>query len=140
MKTRMRILLGIISAVLISSPAVAPVSGQALPSTVEAINKSRIATRILFTTAHPDDEWSGLLTYLSRGLDADVALFSITRGQGGQNAIGPEQDGELGVIRSEELLAACKSYGVHLFFSRAADFGFSKSAEDTMRIWGDLPV
>lgn len=140
MKTRMRVLLGMVSAVLIAAPAVAPVSGQALPSAVEAINKSRVATRILFTTAHPDDEWSGLLTYLSRGLDADVALFSITRGQGGQNAIGPEQGGELGVIRTEELLAACKGYGVQLFFSRAADFGFSKSAEDTMRIWGDLPV
>lgn len=140
MKTRLRVLLGMISAVLVATPAVAPVSGQALPSAVEAINKARITTRILFTTAHPDDEWSSLLTYLSRGLDADVALFTITRGQGGQNAIGPEQDGELGVIRTEELLAACKGYGVHLFFSRAVDFGFSKSAEDTMRIWGDLPV
>lgn len=140
MKTRLRVLLGVVSAVLMATPAAAPVSGQALPSAVESINKARVATRILFTTAHPDDEWSGLLTYLSRGLDADVALFTITRGQGGQNAIGPEQDGELGVIRTEELLAACKGYGVHLFFSRAADFGFSKSAEDTMRIWGDLPV
>lgn len=140
MRTRMRVLLGMVSAVLIATPAAAPVSGQALPSAVEAINKAKVATRILFITAHPDDEWSGLLTYLSRGLDADVALFSITRGQGGQNAIGPEQGGELGVIRTEELLAACKGYGVHLYFSRAVDFGFSKSAEDTMRIWGDLPV
>lgn len=140
MKTRMRLLIGIISAVLIATPAAAPVSGQALPNAVEAINKAKVATRILFTTAHPDDEWSSLLTYLSRGLDADVALFTITRGQGGQNAIGPEQGGELGVIRTEELLAACKGYGVHLFFSRAADFGFSKSEEDTVHIWGDLPV
>jgi len=140
MKTPTRVLLGVISAALLAVPAAAPVPAQALPSTVEAINKAGIATRILFVTAHPDDEWSSLLTYLSRGLDADVALFTITRGQGGQNAIGPEQDGQLGVIRTEELLAACKGYGVRLYFSRAADFGFSKSAEDTMRIWGDLPV
>ena len=63
-------------------------------------------TRILFITAHPDDEMSSLLPYLSRGLDADVALLTITRGQGGQNAIGPEQDGQLGIIRTTELLAA----------------------------------
>lgn len=115
-------------------------SAQSLPETVEAINKSRATTRILFVTAHPDDEWSSLLTYLSRGLNADVGLLTITRGQGGQNAIGPEQGGELGVIRTEELLAAGKHYGVHQFFTRAPDFGFSKSAEQTMKIWGDVAL
>src|SRR3984957_10527739 len=67
---------------------------QSLPETVEAIDKARVTTRILFITAHPDDEWASLLTYLSRGLNADVALLTITRGQGGQNAIGPEQGAE----------------------------------------------
>ena len=75
--------------------SVAPaVSAQSLPETIEAINKSRVTTRILFVTAHPDDEWSSLLSYLSHGLNADVALLTITRGQGGQNAIGPEQGGQ----------------------------------------------
>jgi LmbE family N-acetylglucosaminyl deacetylase len=116
------------------------VSAQSLPETVEVINKSRVTTRILFVTAHPDDEWSSLLAYLSRGLDADVGLLTITRGQGGQNAIGPEQGGELGVIRTEELLAAGKHYGAHQFFTRAPDFGYSKSAEQTMKIWGDVAL
>jgi LmbE family N-acetylglucosaminyl deacetylase len=111
---------------------------QSLPETAEAINKARITSRVLFITAHPDDEWSSVLAYLSRGKNADVALLTLTRGQGGQNAIGPEQDGELGVIRTTELLAAGKHYGVHQYFTRALDFGFSKSPDQTMKIWGDL--
>jgi LmbE family N-acetylglucosaminyl deacetylase len=114
--------------------------GQSLADTIEAINKSRVTTRILFVTAHPDDEWSGLLTYLSRGLDADVGLLTLTRGQGGQNAIGPEQGGALGVIRTEELLSADEHYGVHQFFTRAPDFGFSKSADQTMKIWDNIAL
>lgn len=115
-------------------------SAQSLAETTEAIQKAGVATRILFITAHPDDESSGLLAYLSHGLHADVALLTVTRGQGGQNAIGPEQDGELGVVRTEELLAADKYYGVHQFFTRAVDTGFSKSPEETMKIWGDVPL
>jgi LmbE family N-acetylglucosaminyl deacetylase len=111
--------------------------GVAVASAVEAINKARIATRILYITAHPDDEDAGLLAYLSRGLDADVAMLTITRGQGGQNAIGPEQDGPLGVIRTMELLAAGSHYGVHQYFTTAVDTGFSKGPEWTMNIWGE---
>lgn len=116
------------------------VSAQSLPDTVESIQKARVTTRILFVTAHPDDEWSSLLVYLSRGLDADVGLLTITRGQGGQNAIGPEQDGQLGTVRTEELLAAGQHYGVRQFFTRAVDTGFSKSPDETMKIWGELPL
>jgi LmbE family N-acetylglucosaminyl deacetylase len=115
--------------------------GVPLAETVEAINQSRVATRILYITAHPDDEDGGLLAYLSHGLDAEVGLLTITRGQGGQNAVGTEQDGPLGVIRTTELLAAGRYYGVHQFFTRAVDTGFSKSPEWTMKIWGDeLPM
>jgi LmbE family N-acetylglucosaminyl deacetylase len=110
-------------------------TSQSLPETAEAIGKARISTRVLFITAHPDDEWSGVLAYLSHGLKAEVGLLTLTRGQGGQNAIGPEQDGPLGVIRTEELLAAGKHYGVQQFFTRAMDFGFSKSPEQTIKIW-----
>jgi LmbE family N-acetylglucosaminyl deacetylase len=120
--------------------AAAPLRSQSLPETVEAIDKARVTTRILFTTAHPDDEASGLLSYLSHGLDADVALFTITRGQGGQNAIGPEQGERLGMLRTSELLAASQHNGVTQFFSRAPDFGYSKSAEQTMKIWGQVPL
>lgn len=133
------ILLGVLAA-----PAFVPrfVVGaqQSLPETVEAINKARVATRLLFVTAHPDDEWSSLLTYLSHGLNAEVGLLTITRGQGGQNAIGPEQGGPLGVIRTEELLAAGKEYGVRQFFTRAPDTGYLKSAEQAKKIWGDVAL
>jgi LmbE family N-acetylglucosaminyl deacetylase len=117
--------------------AIPRASAQSLPETVQAINKARVATRILYVTAHPDDETAALLAYLSRGLYADVAVLTITRGQGGQNAIGPEQDAPLGVVRTTELLAADSHYGTHQYFTRAVDPGFSKSPDRTMKIWGD---
>ena len=151
MKTRrLALVLGMVTAAAVIGFGVTfrvtPVSGQSGPGvplaeTVEAINQSRVATRILYITAHPDDEDGGLLSYLSHGIGAEVGLLTITRGQGGQNAVGTEQDGPLGVIRTTELLAAGKYYGVHQFFTRAVDTGFSKSPEWTMKIWGDeLPM
>ncbi len=110
------------------------------PATFEAIQRARVSTRILFITAHPDDENSGLLPYLAHALHADVSLLTITRGQGGQNAIGPELGAQLGVIRSSELFAATQLYGVKLYFTRAQDFGFSKTLDETLRIWGDTAL
>lgn len=138
--TPARLLVGVLAAAAVVLPATIPLSSQSLPDEIAAIDKARVSTRILFVTAHPDDEWSSLLTYLSRGLHAHVALLTLTRGQGGQNAIGPEQGDELGVIRTHELLEAGKHYGVRQFFTRADDFGFSKSAEETLRIWGKVPL
>jgi LmbE family N-acetylglucosaminyl deacetylase len=115
----------------------APGTGPGLTETIEAIDSARITTRILFVTAHPDDESGATLTYLARGLHADVALLSLTRGEGGQNDLGPEQAPQLGLIRTQELLAATRGYGVKLYFTRAKDFGFSKTPEETERIWGD---
>ncbi|HET6928943.1 MAG TPA: PIG-L family deacetylase, partial [Candidatus Acidoferrum sp.] len=115
----------------------APGTGPGLPETIEAIDAARVTTRILYITAHPDDESSAILTYLARGLHADVALLSITRGEGGQNALGPEQAPQLGLIRTQELLAATRGYGVKLYFTRAKDFGFSKTPEETEKVWGD---
>jgi LmbE family N-acetylglucosaminyl deacetylase len=112
-------------------------NGRSLPDALEAIQRARMATRVLFITAHPDDEASGTLTYLARQMGDDVALLTLTRGEGGQNAIGPEQGAQLGIIRTTELLAATQTYGVKLFFTRAPDFGFSKTMEETLRIWGD---
>lgn len=116
--------------------APAPGTGPGLPETIEAIDSARITTRILYVTAHPDDESSTLLTYLARGLHADVALLTLTRGEGGQNDLGPEQAPQLGIIRTHELLAATQGYGIKLFFANAPDFGFSKTPEETERIWG----
>src|SRR5256886_6535574 len=115
----------------------APGTGPGLPETVEAIERARITTRILYVTAHPDDESGAVLTYLARGLHADVALLSLTRGEGGQNALGPEQAPQLGLIRTQELLAATRGYGVKLYFTRAKDFGFCKTPEEAEKVWGD---
>lgn len=114
-----------------------PGTGPGLNETVEAIQSAGVATRILYVTAHPDDESSAVLTYLARGLHAEVALLSLTRGEGGQNALGPEQAPQLGAIRTQELLAATRGYGVKLYFTSAKDFGFSKTAEEAQRMWGD---
>ena len=115
----------------------APGTGPGLPETIEAIDSARVTTRILYITAHPDDESAAVLTYLARGLHADVALLTLTHGEGGQNALGPEQGPQLGLIRTQELLAATRGYGVKLYFTRARDLGYSKTIEETQKIWGD---
>ena len=91
--------------------------------------------RVLMIAAHPDDEDTELLTYLVRREGAVSAYLSLTRGEGGQNLIGPELGEALGVIRSEELLAARSLDGARQYFTRAFDFGFSKSVAETFRFW-----
>ncbi|HTH48990.1 MAG TPA: PIG-L family deacetylase [Candidatus Limnocylindria bacterium] len=95
---------------------------------------------VLHLAAHPDDENTQLITYLSRGRGYRTAYLSITRGDGGQNEIGPEFDEKLGVARTQELLAARQLDGGRQFFTRAIDFGFSKNPEETLRIWDHQQV
>ncbi len=93
------------------------------------------SARVLMVGAHPDDEDTQLVTFLARGRHVETAYLSLTRGDGGQNLIGNELGEGLGIIRTEELLAARRIDGAHQYFTRAYDFGFSKSAEETYKHW-----
>ncbi|HLQ59210.1 MAG TPA: PIG-L family deacetylase, partial [Gemmatimonadales bacterium] len=104
----------------------------ALANTLRQLGSNK---RVLMIGAHPDDEDTQLLVLLSRGMGAQAAYLSLTRGEGGQNLIGPELGPELGIIRTEELLAARELDGARQFFTRAYDFGFSKSVDETFRFW-----
>jgi LmbE family N-acetylglucosaminyl deacetylase len=99
------------------------------------LRKLGTTKRVLMVGAHPDDEDTQLLARFALEEGADVAYLSLTRGEGGQNGIGPELGEGLGLLRTEELLAARRVDGAQQFFTRAYDFGFSKSAEETFRHW-----
>ena len=96
--------------------------------------------RVLMVAAHPDDENTQLITYLARGRAYATAYLSITRGDGGQNVLGPEFGDQLGWIRTNELLAARQLDGGRQFFTRARDFGFSKSPVETLKFWDEPAV
>jgi len=91
--------------------------------------------RVLWIAAHPDDEDTNLISWLARGRNVETAYLSLTRGDGGQNLIGNELGEALGVIRTEELLAARRIDGAHQYFGRGYDFGFSKTANETRKHW-----
>ncbi len=95
---------------------------------------------VLYVAAHPDDENTQLIAYLAGGRHYRTAYLSLTRGDGGQNVLGPQFGDELGVIRTEELLAARRIDGGRQYFSRAVDFGFSKDYRETLRIWDKQEV
>jgi LmbE family N-acetylglucosaminyl deacetylase len=108
--------------------------GQAdLEQTLKRLNTT---ASVLYIVAHPDDEDGSLLTYLSRGLGARVALFTLTRGEGGQNAMSAEEDDALGLIRTNELLTADRYYGASQLWGTEADFGFSKTQQESFARWG----
>jgi LmbE family N-acetylglucosaminyl deacetylase len=90
---------------------------------------------VLYIAAHPDDENTSLITYFSKDINANTTYLSLTRGDGGQNLIGAELGAKLGLIRTQELLNARKIDGGHQWFTRAIDFGFSKTPEETLQVW-----
>ena len=100
-----------------------------------ALQRLQTTATVLHTVAHPDDENGALLTWLSRGQGVRTALYSTTRGEGGANLIGPELFDALGIVRTEEHLAAVGYYGIDLFFSSAVDFGYSKRLDETLEKW-----
>jgi LmbE family N-acetylglucosaminyl deacetylase len=101
----------------------------------EAIAGLDVTARVLVIGAHPDDEDTQLITWLARGRQVETGYLSLTRGDGGQNLIGNELGVQLGMIRTEELLAARRLDGGRQFFTRAYDFGFSKTADETYKHW-----
>jgi LmbE family N-acetylglucosaminyl deacetylase len=101
----------------------------------QLLTKLKTTARIMQVVAHPDDEDGGLLTLEARGTGARVLLFTVTRGEGGQNKFGTESSDELGILRTLELLEADKYYGVEQRFSHVTDFGFSKTADETFNKW-----
>lgn len=105
-----------------------------------ALEKLLVVGRVLYIAAHPDDENTALLTYLAGERKLDAAYLSVTRGDGGQNMLGTEIRSLLGVIRTYELLEARKRDGAWQFFTSAKDFGYSKSPDESLRIWGKEAV
>jgi LmbE family N-acetylglucosaminyl deacetylase len=137
-----------IAAAILAATA-GPVAPASVPSAFEPLDFDRGASglglalrrvgttaRVLYVTAHPDDEHNGILVRLSRGLGVRTALLTVTRGEGGQNAIGPELFDALGVLRTGELMALHRWDGVEQYFGRAYEFGFSFSVEETFDKWG----
>lgn len=117
------------------APAVTPGQERGIVAVAEAKAAAGVHTRVLMIGAHPDDEDTRLIAWLARGHRADVAYLSLTRGDGGQNLIGNELGEELGVIRTQELMAARRVDGAHQYFTRAYDFGFSKNTTDAFAHW-----
>lgn len=106
----------------------------------ESIQKLNFLGSVLYVAAHPDDENTRLISYMSNHVKARTAYLSLTRGDGGQNLIGPELRELLGVIRTQELLAARRVDGGEQFFTRANDFGYSKHPDETLSIWNKNDV
>ncbi len=125
-------------AMLLGSPLVAQDASPGTGGAIGLIQAERAIGnpyRVLVIGAHPDDEDTELITILSRGYGAETGYLSLTRGEGGQNLIGGELGAALGVVRTGELLASRRLDGAHQFFTRAYDFGFSKSPEEAFRYW-----
>src|SRR5450432_1651459 len=108
----------------------------------QQLRKLQTTGRLMMVVAHPDDEDGGTLTLEARGKGVETLLFTLTRGEGGQNELGTGLFDKLGILRTLELLASDKYYGVEQRFSRVADFGYSKTPEETFQKWGghDVPL
>jgi len=102
----------------------------------QSLQKLRTRASLLMVTAHPDDEDGGMLAYESRGQGGRVALLTLNRGEGGANVMSPDYFDALGLVRTEELLAADRYYGTQQFWTRVCDYGFSKTKEEALDKWG----
>jgi LmbE family N-acetylglucosaminyl deacetylase len=131
-----------IAGICLLAGATAAEAAEPPPATaiLQQLQSFREMGSVLYIAAHPDDENTLLIAYLARGRNYRTAYLSLTRGDGGQNMLGPEFGEELGVARTQELLAARRLDGGRQFFSRAIDFGFSKDYRETLNIWDKQQV
>jgi LmbE family N-acetylglucosaminyl deacetylase len=105
------------------------------PAILQQLRSFNTMGSVLYIAAHPDDENTQVITYLARGRGYRTAYLSLTRGEGGQNLLGPQLGDALGVARTQELLAARRLDGGRQYFTRAKDFGYSKNSEETLSVW-----
>ena len=118
-----------------------PAENRGAAAAYQALLRLRTPVTVLYITAHPDDEDAALMTWLARREGVRTGLLTLTRGEGGANLIGAESYDALGILRTEELLAAGRVYGLDAqFFTRMADFGFSKRLDETLDQWGKQNV
>jgi LmbE family N-acetylglucosaminyl deacetylase len=137
-RVRCRVVPALVAVISLAAPGVAAsqtMEGTGAVATGLLLRQMDGVKRVLMIGAHPDDEDTSLLTTLARGWGAETAYLSLTRGDGGQNRIGPELWEGLGVVRTGELLAARKLDGGDQFFTRAFDYGYSKTAEEALSLW-----
>jgi len=128
-------LAGLVAALCWAAPAPAHAEGTAAPVILEDLRRFANTGTVLHVAAHPDDENTQLISAMARGRGYRTAYLSLTRGDGGQNESGPEFGEKLGLARTQELLAARQLDGGRQFFTRAIDYGYSKSPEEALRIW-----
>jgi LmbE family N-acetylglucosaminyl deacetylase len=132
------------AALILASVSLPELSDVALPlpedrgaaALEQALKRLTTTASLMIIVAHPDDEDGALLTYLSRGMGVRASLLTLTRGEGGQNAMGEESYDALGLIRTNELLKASEYYGAKQLWGTEADFGFSKTQEESFAKWG----
>src|SRR5688572_28103864 len=125
----------------LSTPAqIKPVYDQGALGLGRLLKRLNTSASAMMIGAHPDDEDTALLAYLARGENARTAYLSLTRGDGGQNIMGPELGEALGVIRTEELLQARRLDGAEQYFTRAYDYGFSKTLAEAQSKWDEKVI
>lgn len=121
------------------SPSTEPIENYAnrgAAAVWQSLKKLHTRASLIMITAHPDDEDGGMLVWASRGIGARVALLTLNRGEGGANVMSPDYFDALGLVRTEELLAAGRYYGVDQYWTRMIDYGFSKTLEESLSKWG----